>query len=236
MFASIRVNLAVAALAVLMLTTSQARADFLVFSDNFEGNDFDEKWTHSTEDLAVVNGRVEATANGRFMQTIQSFAGNLRVEYDFGKEGTQNHSCWDNFVHFTSLSSVNGVILFDQDGIDGAGLDTDSSDGICLSQTNFASTSAAGINSGHAVFTYVDSKISFTFTNNDGVVLDAGTVDVGDFDETQLYLNVAAFADSPRWVDNVMVYSSVPEPSTITLWLLACVAGVGVGWWRKSRG
>ncbi len=232
----LRLTSIVTSLAVLIVSSQLATAEFLVFSDDFDGNDFDEKWTHSTESLAVVNGRVESTANGQFIRSIQSFSGDLRVEYDFGKEGTQNHVCWDNFVAFTGLNSlIAGVILFDHNGIDGAGLDINPANGVCLSDTNFASTPAASINSGHAVFTYQDSKTSFKFTNDDGVVLDAGTVDAGTFEQTHLYLNLAAFSDSVRWIDNVQVYSSVPEPSTLILFTMAGLVGAFIAWRKRKR-
>ena len=199
---------------------ADSRAETLVFSDDFVEGNFDELWTHSTENLAVAGGRVAATENGRFLETTQKFGSELRrIEVDIEKEGDQNHSCWDFFVTLVEapshqVSNARAAILFDQDGIDAVGIDT--MDDVCLNSTDFASVGGSAMNKGTATISIDDSQMHFSFTNGNGDVLNAPPSELSDFDSVGVRIQIAAFPDSPRYVDAVRIYA-VPEPSTFAL-------------------
>ncbi len=220
----------------LELPAPQAQAD-LLFSDDFERNDFDTKWTYSSTGIAVVAGRVQATDNGRFIETKQEFQGPIRVEFDVEKIGTRNHSCWDYFLRPTALPSARGVLLFDNGGIDGVTIDTVGA--VCLTdpENTFDSISGSNVNRGTATYTFKDSQIDFSFKNSDGATLQSSTVFVGDYDSSRLRFNIAAFSDSPRFLDNVRVYA-VPEPSSLALFGILTLAALGRAirrWIREHR-
>lgn len=216
---------------VLLALTSRSRAEIL-FWDDFEGGDFDTKWTHSDTGIGVVDGRVRATDNGRFIETKQEFQGPLRVEFDVQKVGVQNHSCWDYFVRLTALPNARGVLLFDNGGIDGATVDTVGT--VCLTDPENVVDSVDGsqVNRGTASYTFQNGKIQFAFTNDDGTLLESNEIQVGDYQTSKLRFNIAAFADSPRFLDNVRVVA-LPEPSSLTIFGTLSVAIVG--WFARRR-
>lgn len=208
---------------VTLIIVCSANAEVLVFSDNFTNDDFDERWTYSSEDLISENGRVVATDNGRFLRTIQEFGSELRrIEVDIEKGGDRNHACWDYFVTLVEapnrqVSNARAALLFDQDAIDAVGIDTQ--EDVCLNSTDFVSVNESATNKGTLSVSIGDSQMQYSFTNSDGDVLNAPPTDLDDFDSVGVRIHVAAFADSPRYVDAVRIYA-VPEPSTITL--LSC--------------
>jgi len=182
-----------------------AGADELVFFDDFNDGTLGDNWMFPDEGLDIFQGRVRSTQNGRVITTLQEFSGDVRVELDFEKSGTQDHGCWDLAVRLTSLGGVNGVLRFDHLGIDAIAIGT-GFNAIC---DGAETTSVAGqaANRGTAVLTYSDSMLDFTFMNDDGDILDAQAVLVGDTGPYQLLLCIAAHTNSPRFVDNVKVYS-----------------------------
>ena len=214
----------------LVLPASRAQAD-LLFSDDFERDDFDTKWTYSSSGITVVAGRVQATDNGRFIETKQEFQGPIRVEFDVEKIGTRNHICWDYFVGLTALPSARSVLLFDNGGIDGVTIDTAGL--VCLTdpENTFDSIPGSNVNRGTATYTFKDSQIDFSFINSDGATLQSSTVFVGDYDSSRLRFNIAAFSDSPRFLDNVRVYA-VPEPSSLALFGILTLGALGRAIWR----
>ena len=177
-----------------------AQANF--FWEDFEGDDINAKWVFSDTDLAVVDGRVQATDNGRFIESKQEFYGPLRVEFDIEKVGMQDHSTWDYIVWLTALpQNSQGILLFDTEG----------RDAIRTAETQADWISGSQVNRGTATYTYQDGSVQFAFTNADGVTIQSNTVFVGNYGPSKLQIAIAAFSDSPRIVDNVRVIS-MPEP------------------------
>jgi hypothetical protein len=209
----------------------QAPAD-LLFSDDFERDDFDTKWTYSSTGIGVVDGRVRAADNGRFIETKQEFQGPLRVEFDVEKTGLQNHVCWDYIVRLTALPNARGVLLFDHGGVDGVTVDTVAA--VCLTDPENVVDSVDGseVNRGTATYTFQDGMLQFAFTNEDGATLESSTLYVGDYETSKLRFNIAAFADSPRFLDNVRVFA-LPEPSSLILFGLLSVALIS--WATRCR-
>jgi len=145
----------------------------LLFQDDFESDDFDSKWTsgsHCAEQpdtIAVIGGRVQATANCNYIETIQEFEGDLRIEVDVEKVGPSDHGCWDFFIELMALNDTVGTIRFDTNGIDGIALGQ-------FACGDAYSIGSEGINSGKAVLTYSNPYVLFSFINDEGEILSAG--------------------------------------------------------------
>ncbi len=89
---------------------------------------------------------------------------------DIEKVGSLNHGAWDLAARLTALPEANGILLFDHNGVDGAGIGPTPWD---LATSNPDTIDAAGVNRGKVVLTYADSYMDFSFTNDDGEVLNA---------------------------------------------------------------
>ena len=150
--------------------------------------------------ITVIDGRVESRSNGQFIETILDFAGNFRVEVDVEKVGAQDHGCWDFMIAIAALGGNSGVIRFDFGGFDGIALGQP-----CLG--NYYQIDSAGVNKGKAILTYSNPYLLFSFINDEGEVISAGAVYAGEFVTSKIRINLAAYSDSPRYVDNVKVYS-----------------------------
>jgi hypothetical protein len=191
----------------LSLTYGIAHSYELIFSDDFERADIGGDWTtgafpSDTNTIALVSGRVQATADGNFIETVQEFSGNLRIEMDLEKVGSSDHTCWDFGVGLKDLNQYSGLIRFDWGGVDGVGIGPKPGGG-CGDDVTISS----GVNKGKAIFTYQDGNVGFSFENDDGDIIDAGSVYAGDFDSSRIRIYLAAHLDTPRYIDNVRIYS-----------------------------
>jgi hypothetical protein len=175
----------------------------ILFQDDFEVDDFSSKWTSGGPEpntITVIDGRVESRSNGQFIESIQEFAGNFRVEVDVEKVGAQDHGCWDFMIAIAALGGNSGVIRFDFGGFDGIILGESCSG-------NYILIDSAGVNKGKAILTYSNPYLLFSFMNDEGEVINAGAVYAGEFGTSKIRIDLAAYSDSPRYVDNVKVYS-----------------------------
>ena len=153
--AVVAVVLCVAPLAV------HAETWHLVFSDDFESDDFDSKWAvdSGATGLSVMNGRLQATENSGIIRPRQEFQGDLRVEWDIEKVGTENYAGWDFASRLISSPIVaDGRVLFDTNGVDAAAI---TPDGKGVPDSNPVTVDASRVNRGTAVLTYSDSRIDF---------------------------------------------------------------------------
>lgn len=116
--------------------------------------------------------------------------------------------------------------------IDGVTVDTVGA--VCLTDPENVVDSVDGsqVNRGTASYTFQNGKIQFAFTNDDGTLLESNEIQVGDYQTSKLRFNIAAFADSPRFIDNVRVVA-LPEPSSLTIFGTLSVAIVG--WFARRR-
>jgi hypothetical protein len=62
-------------------------------------------------------------------------------------------------------------------------------------------------NKGHATITYQNSVLDFTFENVYGHILRAPSTTISVAEPFHLHINIAAHPDSPRYIDNVRLYS-----------------------------
>ena len=203
-----RIIIYIISITCLLLAYGIAHSDVLIFSDDFERTDIGGDWTTGapghTNTIALVGGRVQATADGNFIETVQEFSGNLRIERDLEKVGSSDHTCWDFGVGLDDLNQYSGLIRFDWSGVDGVAIGPSG----CGDDVTIPS----GVNKGKAIFTYQDGTVGFSFENDDGDIIDAGSVYAGNFGSSKIKIHLAADPDSPRYVDNVKVYSLPVQP------------------------
>lgn len=182
----------------------------LVFFDDFEGDDFDERWisgsTCESDTITNVGGRIQATENCNYIETLGLFSGNLRIEVDVEKVGAQDHGCWDFYVELAEIGA-SGALRFDTNGVDAIGIGYLWD--ICGDQYEMDPSAS---NAGRAVLTYTDPYIQFLFENTDGNVLATGEVPVGTSGPSPIRIWLAAYPDSPRYIDNVSIYQLDGSP------------------------
>ena len=182
----------------------------LLFSDDFEADDFDKKWISGAEcdepdTITIVDGRIQSTANCNYIQSRGSFYGNLQIEVDVKKSGFYDYGCWDFYVELVDIYEK-GVIRFDYNGM--VGIDI----GDCVDAFPISSS---GPSKGKAVFTYLNEHVQFSFTNENGDLLITHKVYAGPLDASKIRIWLAGFPDSPRYIDNVKVYSFDELPEVI---------------------
>jgi hypothetical protein len=160
----VRVMMSIISIVLIIFLGSTAKADELIFHDDFQRNDVGENWTTGAgcdqNTIKIVNGRIQATNNCNFIETVEEFSGNLRIEFDVEKEGFLNHSCWDFYVNLTGLesNSYGGAIRFDYDEVDGISIvnnNIDCGDDVTIN--------GSGTNKGKAIFTYRNGFAEFIF-------------------------------------------------------------------------
>ena len=204
------------------------------FSDDFDRNDFSDKWTSGatceSNTIKLVNGRIRATANCNYIETHESFTGNLVIEVDVEKVGITDHGCWDFYIELSAIDKC-GVIRFDRHGIDGINV------GDCHCGDRY-SISSEGPNKGKAVLNYSDPYLQFSFTNENGEILETDKVHAGSFDTSKIRIWLAAHADSPRYIDNVIVdsidftFTGINESVTTTFYTPTTTLSAGTYYWR----
>ncbi len=185
-------------------TPNGSPTEELIFSDDFERSNIGGEWITGafcdSDTITIVDGRVQATENCNFIETVREFSGNLRIEVGVEKNGSSDHGCWDFGVLLNDLDQYSGIIRFDSGGVDGVAIGPVQGCGDDV-------TIPSGVNKGKAIFTYQDGTVGFSFENDDGVIIDAGSVNAGNFDSSRIRIHLAAHSDTPRYVDNIKVYS-----------------------------
>jgi hypothetical protein len=211
-----RVMIFIIATAFLWLSYGIAHSDELIFSDDFSSGTFGTRWTHRG-DVSVVDERVKSVENGTYIETTQSFSENLKIELDIEKYGNSDHTCWDFAVEIRDLNESAGIIRFDYGGVDGVAIGCDP-DLWCEKCGEDVSIDGSAINKGKAIFTYQDGTVGFSFENDDGDIIDAGSVYAGNYASSKIRIYLAAHSDTPRYVDNVKVYSIDDQGLPHTPW------------------
>ena len=198
--------------------TPNDSSEVLIFSDDFERSDYSDKWKSSAgyggskNTITIVDGYIESTTNGNYIETLEAFTGNLRIEVDVLMVGNMIVPCWDFIVTLVS-PNVSGIIRFDYDEVDGINISTYNDE--CGDKYTMNSS---GANKGKAVLTYSGSRVSFSFTNEDGDVLKTDEISASSV-KSKVKITLAGHQDSPRYIDNVKIYSlgsataSTPTPT-----------------------
>jgi len=178
----------------------------LIFSDDFNRAEVGDNWITGasppecgSDSITIVDGRIQATENCNFIETTQIFSGNLRIEFDVEKVGSGIYDCWDFWVAIGGKKT--GVIRFDFDDVDGIAIDLTSP---CRVQESF---DGGGPNKGKAIYILKDGILHFEFINADLEVLFATSQFVDNFSPGSLTISIAGEANTPRYIDNVRVYS-----------------------------
>ena len=195
----------------LLISYGIAHSDKLIFSDDFERANIGGDWItgadpgHS-DTITIVGGRVQATDNGNYIETVGEFSGNLRIEMDVEMVGTKEHGCWDFAIALKDYYDYTGILRFDTSGVDGVALGKFiGANSICGDRVTI---DGSAINKGKAIFTYQYETVMFSFENDDGDILDAGSIHAGNLNSSRIRIHLAAYPDSPRYVDNVKIYST----------------------------
>ena len=198
--------------------TPNDSSEVLIFSDDFERSDYSDKWKSGAgrggnkNTITIVDGYIESTTNGNYIETLDSFTGNLRIEVDVMMVGNMIVPCWDFIVTLVS-PNVSGIIRFDYDEVDGINISTYNDE--CGDKYTMNSS---GANKGKAVLTYSGFRASFSFTNNNGDVLKTDEISASSV-KSKVRIVLAGHQDSPRYIDNVKIYSlgsttaSTPTPT-----------------------
>lgn len=201
-----RVSMIIFSIAFLWSLCSVAYSADLIFFDDFERAEIGSNWITGsgcgTNTITIVNGSVQATDNCNYIETMQEFSGNVRVEVDIEKIGTQIHSCWDFVIEL--IGKQVGIVRFDHDSVDGIAIFPPMTTWDCeVHVTTFGSAP----NKGKAIYTFRDGTVDFEFINEDMEVLFSNSGHMENFYSTRLRISLAGFSDTPRYVDNVKVYS-----------------------------
>jgi hypothetical protein len=182
----------------------RGKKENLVFFDDFQEDDFQEKWISGgacgPDTITNVDGRIQATENCNYIETLEYFSGNLRIEVDVEKVGHQDHTCWDFYVELASIQAT-GAIRFDWNGVDGIGIGY-----IWETCGDEFVMDPSAPNEGRAVLTYSEPYLHFYFENTDGEVLATNEIPVGSFGASPIRIWLAAHPDTPRYIDNVSIY------------------------------
>jgi len=183
-------------------------AELLIFSDNFDENNFEQNWTTGSitghqNTITLSNGRIQATANFNYIETINTFSGNLRIELDVEKDGEDDYSCWDFYVELVSNKTF-GVLRFDYQKIDAVNTGYDGIGTICGDHN---SINSSNVNKGKVTLILSESVIKFIFTTADGVSIVSDEMSVGNFERTKIRIWLAAHPNTPRYIDNVKIFS-----------------------------
>ena len=113
-------------------------------------------------------GRLRANDSSNYIESVEAFEGPLRVELVVEAAGSEGQSCWDFAIEVLGLSEQSGLLRFDRDDLDSAGIGFSPIDSeTCLSDEN-ASIDEAGVNSGVFVWEYDGRDVRVSFVNSDG--------------------------------------------------------------------
>jgi hypothetical protein len=132
---------------------------------------------------------------------VQEFSGNFRIEVDVEKTGTQNCGCWDFITEL--IGKQIGIVRFDEDSVDGIAIFPPTNWG-CEVHVN---TVGSAPNKGKTIYTFRDGIVNFEFINEDLEILFSNSDYIENFYPTRLRISLAGWSDSPRYIDNVKVYS-----------------------------
>jgi VCBS repeat-containing protein len=175
-----------------------------LFFDDFESGTLSGNWTFSNSGLDVTGGRVRATENLRNLTTIEQFSGNLRIEFDIERTGNQNHGCWD--LGFGIHGRI-GVLRFGTEGPDTIAIGGNTN-ALCGGGEPTVSTN--GVDRGHVTLVYSGGVMELTFTNTDGATISTQSTYTDDGLLHPLTIEMAAFPNAPRFIDNVEVFAVGP--------------------------
>ncbi len=201
-------------------------AEQIVLSDDFSGN-LSTNWITGTNTalnpggptLSIISGMATATQAYDYIETKASYAGStIRVEVDLERISGSNQ-CLDFVIEFTAARDAAGIVrlrygLTAKDSINV---------GIAPSLTEpYGSTTWSCINDdgylyeldstvlpykGTAVLTYNNGNITFAFTNEENQTITTPAIPAGTFDATKIRLWAMGSSGSPRYLDNVKIYT-----------------------------
>lgn len=156
----------------------------VLLEEDFLDEDWETRWiTGASQDhqktVANAQGRIRATEDFNYIESLESFEGPLRVELTVEATGSLVGSCWDFAIEVLGLSEQSGLLRFDRDDLDTAGIGASPVDSdTCLSSEN-ASIDESGVNQGTMVWEFDGDEIRVGFINSAGEEIPISTQRAG---------------------------------------------------------
>ena len=208
-------------LAYILLIFAPAFGGTLIFEDNFSGS-LSTNWQTGTNTalnsggptVAIDRGRVTWTQGWDYIETKQTFSGNLRIEVDLERT-SGSVQCKDFVIELTQAPAATGILRLQYgsyalDSISvGEGPLTDSIGagwrGICINDGGSYLTEMPTVTPhvGKGIITYQDQNMILGFENYDAEKIEAPSIYVGDIGGSKIRIwGTSKF----RYVDAVRVY------------------------------
>lgn len=207
---------------IFLFTGSMATAETLIFQDDFTAG-FD-NWQvgyntamHQSSQMNIEGGKLIWGQGWDYVETLQSFSGNFRVEVDVERPGA-SVQCKDYSIELVNAPSYAGALrlqygLYGKDSILlGQGPDYNSVSagyqGECIHNSSsefLREMDTATPHTGTASLTYQDRSLTMSFKNSSGQTIQTPSVLIGDIGSTKI--RIAATSSQLHYVTAVRVYS-----------------------------
>ena len=215
-------NVLVLAIFIFLLTTTVAAAETLIFQDDFSAGLTN--WQvgyntaqHEGSQLSVEDGKLSWNQGWDYIETLQSFSGNFRVEVDVERPGA-SVQCKDYSIELVSTPLYAGALrlqygLYRKDSILlGQGPDYSSNSsgyqGECIHNSGsefLQEMDTVTPHTGTASLVYQNGQLMMSFKNINGQTIQTPSASIGNIGSTKI--RIAATASQLHYVTAVRVYS-----------------------------
>lgn len=155
----------------------------------------------TTPAIQFAADEVRATANTQKLTLLRPIKGNFRVAMKVRIDGDYRYSGWDFSIQLTK-PNVQGVVRFDNQKNDFISFATD--DPMHKIPGNKGQERRTAGTSGTLILERKGTVLTFKFVNRRGQQSSIDTT-TGDFEETQLVFWIAGRAESPRFVEEIVI-------------------------------
>lgn len=171
----------------------------ILVNENFDHPSAD-RWA-TTPAIQFAADEVRANANTQKLTFLQPVKGNFRVAMKVRIEGDYRYSGWDFSIQLTK-PNVQGVVRFDHQKNDFITFATD--DPMRRYRGHKGQERRTAGTSGTLILERRGTGLTFTFVNRRGQQTSIDTT-IDDFEETQLVFWIAGRAESPRFVEEIVI-------------------------------